>query len=114
MHHDGADHALFIRQPGPVFIRPKAGMHKTDDFRIGNRDDQASRVEIGLGEDQFIKFVATQSRGCSATELALVPKPKNVRGVCVDEMTIFNHGECLMDDPDQIEKRPSITARWSK
>ncbi len=32
MNHDGADHALFIRQPGPVFIRSETRMHKADDF----------------------------------------------------------------------------------
>ena len=81
MDHHGADHTLTGGKHRPIFVGSESSVDETDDPTVRAGQDHPSRVEVGVGEDDFIELVAVKSLCGPPAELRLVPQPKNVRRV---------------------------------
>jgi hypothetical protein len=97
MDHHGADGAHIVRQPRLVRVGAESCMRVSDDAAFVTGDNQTGRIEVRLGKNQFVKFIAAQAQCGAAAQLTLVPQAKNVRRILVSEMSVFDHSTSLND-----------------
>ena len=98
--HDRADNPVFMTESRAVGIGPEPGVNESDHLTIVTGENHARWVKISLSDNQLVKLIAPQPRRGATSQLALIPHPQDVRGIGVFELSIFDHGERLLDDQD--------------
>jgi hypothetical protein len=84
------------------FIHAEARVNETDRNTVSAGQDDASRIEVWLCNDQFVEFIAGNAERSASPQSALMPEPHKVRWIRIPKLTVFDHSGQSLSGKDRF------------